>query len=239
MTRRRVPIMLVASLTCFGWMSACDEPPRATTVRITPPNVELTSLGATEQLGAEVVDQYGAVMPGVKVTWSSSATEIVKVFVSGLVKAAANGTATITATTGEVSGTVAVRVMQSAASVRVRPSVDSLEITDTVRLSAEAVDGNGYVVEGVEFAWSSNNESVATVDGSGLVQGISDGASTIAATANAVGGSARIVVLHRDWVALRALYRATNGANWRNSNNWLTGRPMGQWHGVQTLAVRG
>jgi len=216
-------------------MSACDDPPRATTVVITPSTVELTSLAATAHLRAEVLDQHGAVMPGVEVTnWSSSAPANVEVYITGLVKAFANGTATITATAGELSGTASVKVTQSAASVRVRPSVDSVEISDTVRLSAEAVDRNGYVVEGVEFTWSSRDESVATVDGSGLARGVSHGAVTITATANAVDGSARIVVLHRDWTVLRVLYQATNGANWRNSTNWLTGAPMGDWYGVDT-----
>ena len=174
-------------------------------------------------------------MPGVEVTtWSSSAPASVEVYITGLVKAFGNGTATITATAGELSGTASVKVAQSAASVRVRPSVDSVEISDTVRLSAEAVDGNGYVVEGVEFTWSSNDEPVATVDGSGLTRGVSHGVVTITATANAVDGSARIVVLHRDWTVLRVLYQATNGANWRNSTNWLTGAPMGDWYGVDT-----
>ncbi len=32
--------------------------------------------------------------------------------------------------------------------------------------------------------------------------------------------------------ALVALYQATNGANWTNSDNWLTDTPIGRWHGV-------
>ena len=107
-------------------------------------------------------------------------------------------------------------------------------ITDTVRLSAEALDENGYVVEGAELTWSSSDESVATVDGSGLVGGVAEGAATITATSEAIGGSAQIVVYHRDRLALEALYRATGGANWVNSNNWLSDAPLGEWHGVVT-----
>ena len=88
-------------------MSACDEPPRATTVTVTPSTVEMTSLGVTAQLSAEVVDQYGALMPGIEVSWSSDAPAIVTALVSGLVKAAGNGATTITATAGEASGTTA------------------------------------------------------------------------------------------------------------------------------------
>ena len=33
---------------------------------------------------------------------------------------------------------------------------------------------------------------------------------------------------------LVALYNATNGANWENSENWLSERPISEWHGVKT-----
>ena len=34
--------------------------------------------------------------------------------------------------------------------------------------------------------------------------------------------------------ALIALYNATDGPNWTNSNNWLTNQPLSAWHGVYT-----
>ncbi|MDE2758531.1 MAG: leucine-rich repeat domain-containing protein, partial [Acidobacteriota bacterium] len=36
-----------------------------------------------------------------------------------------------------------------------------------------------------------------------------------------------------DREALEALYEATDGANWVNSDNWLTDAPLGEWHGVE------
>ena len=173
-------------------------------------------------------------MPGVEVTWSSSTPTVAEVHVTGLVKSAGNGTATITATAGDATGTATVKVMQAAASVTVSPTADTLVISDTVRLRAEALDANRHVVEGLEWTWSSSDESVATVDGSGLVGGVSDGAATITATAEAVGGSARIVVYHRDRLALEALYRATGGSNWVQNDNWLSDAPLGEWYGVVT-----
>ena len=35
-----------------------------------------------------------------------------------------------------------------------------------------------------------------------------------------------------DRAALAALYRATDGANWKTSTNWLSGEPLSTWHGV-------
>ena len=38
----------------------------------------------------------------------------------------------------------------------------------------------------------------------------------------------------QDRAALVALYNTTDGANWQTSTNWLTDRPIGEWHGVIT-----
>ena len=37
-----------------------------------------------------------------------------------------------------------------------------------------------------------------------------------------------------DRTTLVALYEATNGANWRSNDDWLSDRPIGEWHGVTT-----
>ncbi len=37
-----------------------------------------------------------------------------------------------------------------------------------------------------------------------------------------------------DRAALVALYNATDGPNWTTSTNWLTDRPLSEWHGVDT-----
>ena len=36
-----------------------------------------------------------------------------------------------------------------------------------------------------------------------------------------------------DRAALVALYNATNGANWKQSTNWLSDKPVSEWHGVE------
>ncbi len=34
--------------------------------------------------------------------------------------------------------------------------------------------------------------------------------------------------------ALKAFYNATNGGNWTNNANWLSDKPLSEWHGVST-----
>ena len=37
----------------------------------------------------------------------------------------------------------------------------------------------------------------------------------------------------QDSLALVALYNSTDGANWKNHDNWLTSNPVGTWYGIK------
>ena len=87
------------------------EPPRPTTVTLSPETAELTSPGVTVQLAAEVRDQNGQVVTGVSVTWASSDERTARVDAEGLVTAVAGGATTITAMAGEASGTTEIMVI--------------------------------------------------------------------------------------------------------------------------------
>ena len=215
------------------------EPARPTTVTVSPATHELTALGTTVQLSAEVRDQNAGVMAGATVTWTSSASSMATVDASGLVTAAGNGTATITASAGSASGSAVVTVMQSVASVEVSPSVDELTaLGQTVQLTAEAFDENGEAVAGVEFSWESSDAAIATVDAGGLVTGVAVGTATIRASVGGAQGTAEITVgPNPDRAALVALYEATDGQNWVNSENWLTDAPLDEWYGVGTDSI--
>ncbi len=207
-----------------------------TTVNVTPGTAELAALGATVRLSAEVRDQAGGAMPGAAVSWASGDAAVATVDASGLVTAVANGTAPVTATAGSASGTATVTVAQAVDSVAVSPAEATLAPGDTVRLSAEALDANGHQVAGAEFSWSSSDESVATVDGSGLVTGAAAGAADIAAATGGVTGRAALSVRAplSDREILEILYDATGGPNWTNNDGWLTDAPLREWHGVGT-----
>ena len=246
MRRPPAPIPVLVFLAVAGWAVACGdgateppapEPPRATTLTVTPATAGLTALGETVRLAAEVRDQNGRAMARAAVTWSSGDASVATVDATGLVTAAANGTATITATSGSASGSAAVTVAQAVSAVAVSPAVDSLVAGDTLRLVAEATDVNGQLMAVAEFTWSSSNVSVARVDGSGLVTGTAEGTATVTATAGSASGSATVTVLENpDRAALAALYHATDGPNWVNNENWLTDAPLGEWYGVDTDA---
>ena len=119
--RHRLLILGTATLSAALWANACGDgateppppppdPPRATSLTVAPVAVALTAFGASVQLSAEVRDQNGTVMAGTSVTWSSGNADVATVDATGLVTAAGNGTATITAQAGSASGSATVTV---------------------------------------------------------------------------------------------------------------------------------
>ena len=203
MRRQRLFLILAAVASATLWAYACGdgttEPPpyfpEPTTVTVSPGTAELNALGATVQLSAEVRDQNGAVMARATVTWASSNAAVATVGVAGLVTAVANGTATITATAGDASGSATVTVAQEVSAVKVAPDTATVVEADTLRLAATATDANGQVVTGAEFAWASGDTAVAVVDASGLLTGVGAGQTQVTATAAGVTGRAQLTVV--------------------------------------------
>ena len=210
--------------------------PTPETVAVAPDTVVLHALGQVERLSAEVRDAAGRVMAGERVTWASGDTLVVTVDSTGLVTAVRGGTTAIVASAGSVSAEATVTVEQLAGSVVVSPAADTLAPGDTVRLVAEAFDDNGHAAEGVSFRWSSSDASVARVDASGLVTGVGKGRAMVAAVSGDARATADITVENPDRAILVALYNAIDGPNWRDATNWLTDRPIREWHGVDTDA---
>ncbi|MDE0073447.1 MAG: Ig-like domain-containing protein [Gammaproteobacteria bacterium] len=208
----------------------------AAEVRLTPDPQVLRALGGTLQMSAEVVDANGHPVADATVTWASDDESVVTVSSSGLVTAVGNGSATVSASSDPVSATVNFTVEQEVASLTVSPDSAVLSPRETLRLTADVRDANGNAVTDADVTWLSDDESVATVDAAGLVTGVRPGSAGISAQlpASSLTASARIVVQNRDRAALVALYNATGGATWTNSENWLTDQPIGTWRGVVT-----
>jgi len=114
---------------------------------------------------------------------------------SGLVTGVAAGTATIAATSEGQSGTSDVTVtLAPVASVAVTPSPASVQVGQTVQLTATPKDANGNPLSGRVITWASNNTAVATVSASGLVSGVTAGLASITATSEGKSGTSAVTV---------------------------------------------
>ena len=205
MTLPRHCFPALAAVFAFGTILSCGDnppsvatpptdPPVPTTLSITPGSVVFTAIGDTAQFTARVRDQNGNVMTGATVSWASTDPSVASVTASGLARAAADGTATITAVAGAAVDSAGVSVRRDVARVTVSPAAVGIEIGDTLRLTAEAQDDNGNPVEWAEFVWVSRNEHVATVDSTGLVQARVRGDATIIAALDTLTGTADVTV---------------------------------------------
>lgn len=116
------------------------------TVTVSPSSLSGT-VGQTGQLTAVVKNQYGQVMSGAIVTWSSSNTSVVTVNGSGMATGVGAGSATITATSSGYAGSAAITVT-GGTTVTAPSAVSDLAVAATTDSSVtvsftEVNDGNG------------------------------------------------------------------------------------------------
>ena len=108
---------------------------------------------------------------------------------------------------------------------QVTNSVTQTTVTPTVNHS-----GASYVIKlgGVE----DSDGTVSLASGSNVITievTAEDDSTTRTYTATVTRAEAAT-----DRAALVALYNATSGDNWANNDNWLSDKPLGEWHGVTT-----
>ena len=198
-----LPLLIV--VTACGGDAATVTPAVVvpTAVVITPPAppIAFGALGRTAQLAVVVMGSNGLPIASPTVTWTSLAPGVATVSGTGLVTAASNGTADITATSGTVtSAAVTVSVAQVVATVGVTSTSatpDTLvTATRTRQFTGTARDSAGNAMGGATIAWTSNATTVATVGaGTGLViASTTAGSATIQAAVGAITGTRTMVV---------------------------------------------
>lgn len=183
--------------TAVVQFTATAQPAAAATVDVTPEQLMLDAIGATGDLGVVARDPHGNLIEGRTPTWASSNNSIATVNATGRVTAVSRGTTTIRATLDGVTGEATAVVEPVPAAVEVSPSSPRIEaLGGTVQLSARAVDRNGNEVPtpSAEFAWSSTDESIVTVDQGGLVTAVGVGTAEVEATLGDVVGRATVTV---------------------------------------------
>ena len=194
---RRLATLLVLGglLSCGGDSPSAPPPPRATSISLSPSSITMDAIGASQQLTATVLNQFGGTMQGASVTWSVANQTIATVSATGLVTSVANGSTSVTATSGSLTGTATVSVQQVAASV----VLDSNELTlsslgETAQLTAQVLDRLGVPLPTATVTWASSDEAVTTVSATGLVTAVANGSADVSASLGEVSSSAAVTV---------------------------------------------
>ena len=187
----------------FGRAAVTVRATRVNTLAITPRNPEIVTDHEVE-LRATVLDARGQTMIGQQVVWTSSDVRVCAVSQQGRAIGIAEGSATITATCGDVSGTVQVRVkLPGVERIVLEPGDLSLEVDESVRVNAVVYTQHDRKLTGRTVTWRSTVPAIATVDGNGTVKAVSPGTGAIVVMCEGKQGIVSLSVHNQPVVAVR------------------------------------
>ncbi len=199
---RSIPLIFLAVLVACGGGASTNgggggggNPPQLRSIQVTAANLSLVA-GTMEQFTATGSYSGGGSTKDLtsSVTWTSSDTSIATISSGGLVTAKAHGSTTITATSGAVSGTAALTVTATLASIAVTPANPSIAPGTTQTFQATGTYNDNSTQDITTTAtWSSSSTGVATISNAagtqGLATAVAHGSSNITATLGSISSS--------------------------------------------------
>ena len=137
---------------------------RGASVSVAPGLDTLTAVGNALQMSAQVQDAFGRVAASGDIfTWQSSGPAILSIDAAGLAAPQANGTVTVTATNGDLSGTASIVVNQLGTSATLAPNAVTLALGGTVQLTLRSFDANSNEILGRTPNWTTADAAIAGV----------------------------------------------------------------------------
>jgi alpha-tubulin suppressor-like RCC1 family protein len=161
----------------------------------------LRNIGATVTLSGVVRNASHQPISGATVSsWESSNGAVATVgATTGIVTAVGNGSATITAHVGAVTGSTVVKVAQNPASLTVVPPTDTLRsVGATGQYTVIAKDAGGTAIAAPVVRWTSSNVAVVKLDSVlGVATSVTNGAVYVRARSGTIIDSVALAVLQR------------------------------------------
>ncbi len=189
-------VTLALVVACSGGDTAAPNIIAATPTRVVvAPSSASVAVGGTQRLLATLYDQNNNVMSGYSMAWSTSDQSIATVSSAGVATGVGAGNATISAVAGGVTGTASITVTATTVTrVQLTPAAATVDVGSTTTLTATGYDAQNAVVPGRQAAFSSSNNSAATVSSAGVVTGVAAGSATISGTIDGATGTSTITV---------------------------------------------
>ena len=96
--------------------------------------------------------------------------------------------------TGDATPATTLPAAPTVARIQISPDAGTLDVGQTLRLDATALDGNGSPVASAQIDWSSGNDGIATVSESGDVTAVDPGTVDVIATSGSVRSTVSLIV---------------------------------------------
>ena len=185
-----VMALVFAPLGCIGTDFINDPlaPMQEPRLEITPPSAAIL-VGETVRFMATYYDTEGLPAP-VPISWESSDAALAEVDAEGEVSGRGSGQVMITARAEGIASMPAMLTIvadpNEVAQVVVAPDTVLLEVNAFQSFTASALNLTGATIDGVSFAWNSDDPTVATIDANGRARAVASGTAQITATADGI-----------------------------------------------------
>jgi trimeric autotransporter adhesin len=182
--------------TISGTASVTVTNATISSIAVTPANSTMP-IGAMKQFTAVATLSDSTTQDvSLSALWSSSTAAAATISNQGLANSVANGTTTISATVGAVSGSTSLTVTTATlASITVNPSTAHISAHTYIRFTATGHYSDGSVVNNLlGVSWKSTKPQFASIRGTGIARGKRVGTVTIKASLVGITGTATLVV---------------------------------------------
>lgn len=200
-----IAVLLVALAAA---LAACDgsPPPKLTSITISPLDSSIfqgksLSFTATGFFG----DGSSIEIPETHMlTWTSSNTDVATTDLSGLTRALAPGTTTITAAARSLTASTTLTVLPvTFQSLAIAPENPVIANSTVKQFAAVATFSNNSTLDVTnQAAWTSTDTGIATISAAGLATGVGPGSATINAVLDGFSASTTLTVTSASLVSL-------------------------------------
>jgi uncharacterized protein YjdB len=175
--------------------SPTPSPSNVKTVEVTAP-IKEAEVGQQVKLKVIAKDASGSIVNEAPSTYFAGPFDIAAADDSGNVKLFGPGEVIAGAIVGGKPGFTTFMVKSAIIkTVEIKSIKSPIASGDTARLEAITRISNGDPRTGVPITWTSDNQSIATVDARGVVTGVGSGTATITATSAAASGTTTVTVV--------------------------------------------
>jgi hypothetical protein len=158
-----------------------------------------SAIGDTLHYAATVTDKNGSILVGARPVWTTGDSSIATVLSDGSVIAHKPGKTRVSVVVGKLVTHSTIVVRQRVAMVEVgRAKGDSVIVLPEgaeLQLRARATDSRGHPISGMTATWQIDDNSIASLDSTGVLTGRSAGRTMIGARIDGVSGRSGVSVV--------------------------------------------